>query len=95
MLTLKFMSFFDDNEEVEDVVATPHYNVYTHRNGRKTVCTYTDHTKTGGVERTVMSDALAEKLATEYDLTPLPNYYHVCYVVDTQSGNTIDKIGTK
>lgn len=94
MFTLRFMSLFEDSEEVENVIAAPHYDVYTHRNGRKTVCTYKDHTSTDGVERTVMSDNLAKELAAKDNLEPLPNYYHVCYV-ENLAGKTIDKISTK
>ena len=91
MFTLRFMSLFEDSEEVENVIAAPHYDVYTHRNGRKTVCTYKDHTSTDGVERHVMSDTLAKKLAWE---DQYPDYYHVCYV-ENLAGKTISKISTK
>jgi len=94
MFTLRFMSFFEDKEEVASVISAPHYEVYTHRNGRKVVCVFKDQTTTDGIERTVMSDDLAKKLASEHNTEPLPNYYHVCYV-ENQSGKTIDKISTK
>lgn len=94
MFTLRFMSFFEEKEGVSTVISAPHYEVYTHRNGRKVVTVYKDFTTLDGIERTVMSDELAKELAAKANLGPLPDYYHVCYV-ENSAGKTIDKIRTK
>lgn len=92
MFTLRFMSFFpNNNEDVSVVISAPHYEVYSYANGRKTVCVYKDYTGAEGIERHIMSDELAKEMAWENNY---PSYYHVCYV-ENSAGKTIDKIRTK
>jgi len=88
MFTIKFMSFFQGEESTETVISAPHYEVYTHTNGVKTVCAYKDFISIDGVARTVMSDNLADELDLN---TP---YYHVCYI-ENMAGKTIARIQTQ
>lgn len=95
MFTLRFMSFFqNENEDVSVVISANHYEVYTYSNGRKTVCVYNDHTSTEGIERNILSDELAKKLLADENIKQHRDYFHVCYV-ENSSGKTIDKIKTK
>lgn len=88
MFTIKFYSFFEGESNIEVVVSAPHYEVYTHTSGVKTITVYKDHMGVDGVDRKILSNELADRLDYKED------YFHVCYV-ENSSGKTIAKISSK
>lgn len=80
MFTIKFYSFFDDDATVEVNITCPHYEVYTRKNGVKSVIVYKDFTSVDGVEYWVADKSL------EFE----KQHYHVCYV-ENAAGKTINK----
>lgn len=80
MFTIKLYSFFGETEQVEVNLSCPHYEVYTHKNGVKSLIVYKDLLSTEGVTYWI----------TDKDkLHPTP-HYHVCYV-ENAAGKTINK----
>lgn len=80
MFTIKFFSFYGAVEQVEVNLCCPHYEVYTHKNGVKSIILYKDFLATEGVTYWVTS---------EEQNHPTP-HYHVCYV-ENSAGKTINK----
>lgn len=80
MFTLKFYKHINDGELVYDVLSCPHYEIQVRSDGSKTVTTYPDTVKEGGVERQIRSENC--KFKGDYD---------VCYV-ENMHGKTIDTI---
>ena len=88
MFTIKFYSYFEGESNIEVVLSAPHYEVYTHSDGVKSVTIYKDYLSVEGVEYKVVPDSLAEKL------NYTTNHYQVCFI-ENQSGKTIARIASK
>lgn len=88
MFTIKFYSYFEGDVNVETVLCSPHYDIYTHPSGKKTVTVYKDFCGVDGVSYIVLSDELAKVIGSGGD------YYHVGYI-ENLAGKTIAKISSK
>lgn len=88
MFIMKFIREFNVSEaSVVDVLTCNHYEIYARPNGVKTITTYPDHTRIGGVERHVTTTA-----STGWDEDPVPDgCFDLCYV-ENQNGKTVDVI---